>query len=98
MKNEEEIEVLEEDFEEEPIEILEDDNTKKKNNIIELDRLFSLDNEEVVDVYEENKQKEERKQKIVTRVQIGLIVFLVVFASLFYFFGYNLVEPYIKID
>lgn len=96
MKNEEEIEVLEEDFEEEPVEVLEDKNNQ--NNIIELDRLFSLDDEEVVDVYEENKQKEEKKQKIVTRVQIGLIIFLVVFASLFYFFGYDLVEPYIKID
>lgn len=96
MKNEEEIEVLEEDFEEEPVEVLEDKNNQ--NNIIELDRLFSLDDEEVVDVYEENKQKEEKKQKIVTKVQIGLIIFLVVFASLFYFFGYDLVEPYIKID
>ena len=98
MTNEEEIEVLEEDFEEEPIEILEENDTKKQSDIIELDRLFSLDDEEVVDVYEENKKKEELKQKKITRVQIGLIIFLVVFASLFYFFGYNLVEPYIKID
>lgn len=93
----EEIEVLDEDFEEELIEKIDSNEVNNHDNVIELDRLFNLD-EEVVDVYEENTKKEEKNQKIITKVQISLIIFLVVFASLFYFFGYNLVEPYIKID
>ncbi len=86
----EEIEVLDEDFVEA--------KNESENNVIELNRLFNLNEDDVVDVYEEKKQKEERRQKIVTKVQIGMIIFLIVFASLFYFFGYDLVEPYIKID
>ena len=97
MKNEEEIEVLDEDFVEEKSEISEEHKANSSGNVIELDRLFN-DDEEIIDVYEEKKQKEEKNQKIITKVQIGLIIFLVIFASLFYFFGYDLVEPYIKID
>lgn len=69
-------------------------NTKE---VIGIDRLFE-DEEEVVDAYEEDQKKEEIKQNKITRIQIGLIIFLVVFASLVYFFGYNIVEPFIKID
>ena len=86
----EEIEVLDEDFVEA--------KNESENNVIELNRLFNLNEDDVVDVYEEKKQKEERRQKIITKVQIGMIIFLILFASLFYFFGYDLVEPYIKID
>lgn len=99
MTNEEEIEVLDEDFAEEKIEVLEESqiDSNDDSHVIELNRILEP-NEEVIDVYEEKIKKEEKKQKIITRVQIGLIIFLVVFASLFYFFGYDLVEPYIKID
>lgn len=94
----EQIEILDEDF-------LETDSNKKtnlikensSNQVISLDRLFN-ENEEVIDAYEDDKQKEELLQKKITKIQIGLIVFLIVFASLVYFFGYNFLEPYIKID
>lgn len=103
MINEEEIEVLDEDFSVEEIEVLEETQPVEQiennnDNIIELDRIINLDDEEVIDVYEENQKKEEKNQKIITKVQIGLLIFLVVFGCLFYFFGYDLVEPYIKID
>lgn len=88
---EEEIEVLDEFT---PIKA----NSNDSNVIIPLDRLFNDDNEEVIDAYEEDKQIERLKQQKITRIQIGLIVFLVVFASLVYFFGYDFLEPYIKID
>ena len=88
---EEEIEVLDEFT---PIKA----NSNDSNEVISLDRLFNDDNEEVIDAYEEDKQIERLKQQKITRIQIGLIVFLVVFASLVYFFGYDFLEPYIKID
>ena len=89
---EEEIEVLDEFT---PIKA----NSNDSNEVISLDRLFNNDdNEEVIDAYEEDKQIERLKQQKITRIQIGLIVFLVVFASLVYFFGYDFLEPYIKID
>ena len=84
----EEIEVLDEDFIEE----------KKEPDIIELDRLFSDEDEEVIDVYEENLKIEEARQRKITKIQIGLIIFLAVIASIVYFFGYDIVEPYIKIE
>ena len=73
------------------------ENQTKENQTISLDRLFD-EEEEVIDVYEENLAKEKRKQKRIGRIQIGLIVFLIVIASLVYFFGYDFFEPYIKID
>ena len=75
------------------------DSSKTTNNdqVIGLDRLFE-DEEEVIDAYEEDQKKEEEKQKKITKIQIGLIVFLVIFSLLVYFFGYNIVEPFIKID
>ena len=69
----------------------------KEDKIIGLDRLFNED-EEVIDVYEENLEKEKIRQKKIGRIQIGLIIFLVVAATLIYFFGYDFFEPYIKID
>ena len=87
---------------EEEIEVLDEFTPATNNNndeVISLDRLFNNDdNEQVIDAYEEDKQIERLKQQKITRIQIGLIVFLVVFASLVYFFGYNFFEPYIKID
>ena len=71
----------------------------KEDKVIPLDRLFPLDeDEEVIDVYEEQLEKEKIKQKKIGRIQIGLIVFLIVFASLVYLFGYDFFEPFIKID
>ena len=80
----------------EEIEILDEINNNS-DDIISLDRLFDSQ-EEVVDAYEEDKKLEEIKQKKITKIQIGLIIFLVVFATLVYFFGYDFVEPFIKID
>lgn len=95
------IEVLDEN--EENIEVLDDfevaiEKKEEPERLIPLDRLFDIKEDEiVVDAYEEDMQKEEAKQKIITKVQIGLIIFLVISATLFYFFGYNIVEPYINI-
>ena len=96
----EEIEILDEDFlplDEAAKQPEVQQESEEKHNLIELDRLFSLD-EDVIDVYEENLKKEEIRQKRITKIQIGLIVFLVVIATITYFFGYNIVEPFIKID
>ncbi|MBP3635012.1 MAG: hypothetical protein J6J17_00945 [Bacilli bacterium] len=109
--NNEEIEILDEDTQmievddNESIETLDDFTEAPKvvepkvqeNSVISLDTLFQT-NDDVIDVSLEKEKKDEKKQKKITRVQIGLIIFLVIFASLFYFFGYDLVEPYIKID
>ena len=85
----------------ENIEVLDENtniNQNNSNNIISIDRLFDNDEQEVVDAYEEDLLKEDEKQKRITKIQIGLIIFLVIFASLIYFFGYNFFEPFIKID
>ncbi|MBQ9024025.1 MAG: hypothetical protein IJ105_02250 [Bacilli bacterium] len=87
----EEIEVLDEDF-------TKSESTNNSKEIISLDRLFDNSNEEVIDAYEEDKKLEEIRQQKITKIQIGLIVFLIIFASLVYFFGYNFLEPFIKID
>lgn len=99
----ENIEVLDDDFTKEDniigiSDILKDNSSK--NDVISLDRLFAEEDEEevVVDAYEEDLEKEEKKQKMITRIQIGSIIFLFVIASLIYFFGYDLFEPFIKID
>lgn len=87
------IEVLDEDIHSE------EKDVKASNDIITLDRLFdNSSNEQVIDVYEDELNKEEVRQKKISRIQIGLIIFLVISASLIYFFGYSLFEPFIKID
>ena len=87
---------------EEEIEVLDEFTPVKTSNnsdeVISLDRLFNQDDQEVIDAYEEDRQIEKLRQQKITRIQLGLIVFLVIFASLVYFFGYNFFEPYIKID
>lgn len=45
-----------------------------------------------------NKKEETKKDNRILKIQIGLIVALVLIASLVYFFGYDLLEPFIKID
>lgn len=89
----EEIEVLDEDFDESNV----SNNKIQEEHVIGLDSLFSKD-EIVVDAYEEDLKKEKLKQKRITKIQIGLIIFLVVSATVIYFFGYNIVEPLIKIE
>lgn len=95
---EEEIEVLDEDFlpVNEPVQ--QPSPMIEKTDLITIDELFSAPNEEVIDVYEEKLKKEEKRQKKITKIQIGLIVFLIIFATVTYFFGYDIVEPFIKID
>ena len=102
----EDIEVL--DFEEakdEEIETLdENDNkaenksTKQEGTVIDINRLFDVDEKEEKIAEEEIKKESEKKDKKIFKIQIGLIIGLIVIASLVYFFGYNLFEPFIKID
>lgn len=76
-----------------------ENNSNSKSQVISFDRLFDKEEEDfVVDAYEEDLKKEQSLQKKITRVQIGLLIFLFVFGTLVYFFGYDFFEPYIKID
>lgn len=59
--------------------------SKEDNNIIPLDDLIK-------------EKPKKNKDKLIEKIQIGLIIFLIVSATLIYFFGYDLFEPYIKID
>lgn len=69
----------------------------QSSSVIGLDRLFD-ENEEVIDAYEDDMIKEEQRQKKITKIQIGLLIFLAIFGSLVYFFGYDIFEPFIKIN
>ncbi len=101
MNNNEDFEMIEEDIEvlEESEEILDFEEEKpKEGEIIDVNRLFDLNEEKEI---EEEKQKlivEKNNDNKIFKIQIILIVSLIVIGLLFYFFGYNLVEPYIKID
>lgn len=44
------------------------------------------------------KMNEIIKDKKIEKIQIGLILFLIFFASLIYFFGYDFLKPFIRID
>lgn len=83
---------------EEDIEVLNiDENTPvTEENIIDINRLFETD--EDIKIEKEEEEKEKKKDKLILKIQIGLIIFLVVSATLIYFFGYNIIEPLIKID
>lgn len=86
MNNNEDIEVLDEnigDFTE-----FKNDN----NSITTVDTIFSEDN-----TADKVKEKTTKNKNTILKIQIGLIIFLIMFALLFYFFGYELVEPYIKV-
>lgn len=68
----------------------------KKEDIISIDEIVE---ESKINEEEKLKRiKEMESDKKIERVQIGLILFLVVVGTLVYFFGYDLFEPYIKID
>ena len=74
-------------------------NSKEtEGTVIDINRLFDIDEKEEKIAEEEIKKETEKKDKKIFKIQIGLIVALVLIASLVYFFGYNLFEPFIKID
>lgn len=88
LENGEEIETL--DIDENP------SNTEE--DMIKMDRLFNVNDEEDKKEEQFNIEKEAKKEKKIEKIQLGLIIFLVVSATLIYFFGYNLVEPLIKLE
>lgn len=74
-------------------------NSKEtEGTVIDINRLFDVDEKEEKIAEEEIKKETEKKDKKIFKIQIGLIISLVLIASLVYFFGYNLFEPFIKID
>ena len=87
-ENGEEIETL--DIDENP------SNTEE--DMIKIDRLFNVTEDEDRREEQLNTEKELKKEKKIEKIQLGLIIFLVVSATLVYFFGYNLVEPFIKLE
>ncbi len=100
----EDIEVLEEDFEPitinqniEPLPTLDSKNNSVKiNDVISIDRLFTTDVDEKLQ--EEAKETIKKEDKRIEKIQLFLILFLLVVGTLIYFFGYDFFEPYIKID
>lgn len=109
--NDEEIETLDENDNKSEVnkeingnDILNKQQDEKQNSketegtVIDINRLFDVDEKEEKIAEEEIKKEAEKKNKKIFKIQIGLIVALVLIASLVYFFGYNLFEPFIKID
>ena len=88
LENDEEIETL--DIDENPSNI--------EENMINIDRLFNVNDEEDKKEEQLNTEKELKKEKKIEKIQLGLIIFLVVSATLVYLFGYSLVEPFIKLE
>lgn len=88
ISNKEEIETLD----------IDDNPSNTEENIIKIDRLFNIDEEENTKEEQLNKEKEIKKDKKIEKIQIILILFLIVSATIVYFFGYDLLEPLIKID
>lgn len=109
--NDEEIETLDENDNKSEVnkeingnDILNKQQDEKQNSketegtVIDINRLFDVDEKEEKIAEKEIKKEAEKKDKKIFKIQIGLIVALVLIASLVYFFGYNLFEPFIKID
>ena len=109
--NDEEIETLDENDNKSEVnkeingnDILNKQQDEKQNSketegtVIDINRLFDVDEKEEKIAEEEIKKETEKKDKKIFKIQIGLIIALVLIASLVYFFGYNLFEPFIKID
>ena len=88
LENNEEIETL--DIDENP------SNTEE--DMIKIDRLFNVNDEEDKKKEQLNTEKELKKDKKIEKIQLGLILFLIVGATIVYFFGYSLVEPFIKLE
>ncbi len=81
---------------EDDIEVLEDTNNTNNENVIDINRLFE-DKTDSISI-KENEEKEKKQSKLIEKIQIGLIIFLIISATIFYFFGYDIVEPFIKIE
>jgi hypothetical protein len=94
------IEVLDDNTEVESIEplpVLEEKNTNvNSNDVISIDRLFTSEQDEKLE--KEAKEEIKKEDKRIEKIQLFLIIFLVISATLVYFFGYSFFEPYIKID
>ena len=73
-------------------------NQDTEGTVIDVNRLFDVHEKEEQIAEEEIKKEETKKDNRILKIQIGLIVALVLIASLVYFFGYDLLEPFIKID
>lgn len=86
------------------IETIFNNNSTQNNNqntegtVIDINRLFDVHEKEEQIAEEEIKKEEKKKDNRILKIQVGLIVALVLIASLVYFFGYDLLEPFIKID
>ena len=83
--------------------IFDNDSTQSNNQnnegtVIDVNRLFDVNEKEEQIAEEEIKKEENKKDNRILKIQVGLIVALVLIASLVYFFGYDLLEPFIKID
>lgn len=77
---------------------IDENPSNTEENMIKIDRLFNVNDEEDKKEEQLNKEKEAKKDRKIEKIQLGLIIFLVVSATLIYFFGYNLVEPFIKLE
>ena len=76
--------------------IFDNDSTQNQDTegtVIDVNRLFDVHEKE-----EQIAEEETKKDNRILKIQVGLIVALVLIASLVYFFGYDLLEPFIKID
>ena len=69
-----------------------------EGTVIDVNRLFDVHEKEEQIAEEEIKKEENKKDNRILKIQVGLIVALVLIASLVYFFGYDLLEPFIKVD
>lgn len=63
---------------------------------IETEEIIDLDS--ILSELPKEKVKKLDSDKLIEKIQIGLIIFLVVAGTIIYFFGYEFFEPYIKID
>ena len=83
--------------------IFDNDSTQSNNQnnegtVIDVNRLFDVNEKEEQIAEEEIKKEENKKDNRILKIQVGLVIALVLIASLVYFFGYDLLEPFIKID
>lgn len=68
-------------------------------NIVSLNDILNDSNNNIVPLNEIIDDKPKKNHdKLIEKIQIGLIIFLIISATLIYFFGYDFFEPYIKID
>lgn len=71
---------------------IDDEPPKEKEEIIKLDDIVNQE------MFLQEPIKKIDYDKIIEKIQIGLIIFLIVAGTIIYLFGYNFFEPYIKID